>query len=166
MTKLFFSLTLLFIFCSCENADEEIALNIDQDAILSQFSGTINLKDLPNYENQEMPAYIRKDNTSSNPITNEGAVLGRVLFYDKNLSVNNTISCSSCHQQALAFGDDAIASDGVNGTTGRHSMRLINARFFTRKQLLLGRKSQYFRRSEYHADTGPCRNGLQRGGWQ
>ncbi|WP_421765206.1 cytochrome-c peroxidase [Ekhidna sp.] len=129
MTKLFFSLTLLFIFCSCENADEEIALNIDQDAILSQFSGTINLKDLPNYENQEMPAYIRKDNTSSNPITNEGAVLGRVLFYDKNLSVNNTISCSSCHQQALAFGDDAIASDGVNGTTGRHSMRLINARF-------------------------------------
>ncbi|MEP0984215.1 cytochrome c peroxidase [Ekhidna sp.] len=129
MTKLFFSLTLLFIFCSCENADEEIALNIDQDAILSQFSGTINLKDLPNYENQEMPAYIRKDNTASNPITNEGAVLGRVLFYDKNLSVNNTISCSSCHQQALAFGDDAIASEGVNGTTRRHSMRLINARF-------------------------------------
>ena len=55
--------------------------------------------------------------------------MGRVLFYDKNLSANNTISCSSCHQQANAFGDTNVASIGVNGTTGRHAMRLINARF-------------------------------------
>ena len=50
-------------------------------------------------------------------------------MYDKNLSSNNTISCSSCHIQANAFSDDAIASDGVNGTTTRHSMRLVNSRF-------------------------------------
>ena len=75
------------------------------------------------------PAYITKDNTAGNPITDKGATLGRVLFYDKNLSSNNTISCSSCHIQANAFSDDAIASDGVNGTTTRHSMRLINSRF-------------------------------------
>jgi cytochrome c peroxidase len=52
-----------------------------------------------------------------------------VLFYDKRLSHNNTISCSSCHQQAFAFGDPAVASTGVAGTTGRHSMRLVNSRF-------------------------------------
>lgn len=55
--------------------------------------------------------------------------MGRVLFYDKNLSVNNTISCGSCHIQEFAFGDTALASKGVNGLTGRHSMRLVNARF-------------------------------------
>jgi cytochrome c peroxidase len=54
-----------------------------------------------------------------------------VLFYDKRLSRNDTVSCSSCHQQSKAFGDTATASTGVNGTTGRHSMRLINARFAT-----------------------------------
>lgn len=92
-------------------------------------SGTIDLSSLFNYSNQTIPTYITKDNTSSNPITDEGATLGRVLFYDKNLSSNNTIACASCHKQEFAFGDTAIASIGLNGTTGRHSMRLINARF-------------------------------------
>ena len=45
------------------------------------------------------------------------------LFYDKNLSATNTVSCASCHIQANAFGDVAIASDGINGTTTRHAMR-------------------------------------------
>jgi cytochrome c peroxidase len=52
-----------------------------------------------------------------------------VLFYDKNLSSNNTVSCASCHRQAVAFSDTAVASSGVNGLTGRHSMRLVNTRF-------------------------------------
>lgn len=90
---------------------------------------TIDLNNLFNYENQPIPQYITKDNTDGNEITDEGATLGRVLFYDKHLSSNNTISCSSCHKQEFAFGDTAVASVGVNGTTGRHSMRLINARF-------------------------------------
>ena len=58
------------------------------------------------------------------------ATLGRVLFYDKNLSVNNMISCASCHQQAFAFGDTATVSQGVSqALTERHSMRLVNIRF-------------------------------------
>jgi len=84
---------------------------------------------LANYANQTVPAYITKNNVGSNLITDKGATLGRVLFYDKKLSSNNTISCASCHQQANAFADVGIASQGVNGTTGRHSMRLINNRF-------------------------------------
>lgn len=97
--------------------------------VTTTFSGTIDLNNLSNYENQAIPNYITKNNTNGNPITNKGATLGRVLFYDKNLSSNNTISCSSCHKQANAFGDDAIASDGINGTTTRHSMRLVNSKF-------------------------------------
>ena len=73
--------------------------------------------------------YIDDDNSGGNAITNSSVLLGRVLFYDKNLSVDNTISCASCHQQVNGFGDDARLSQGVDGMTGRHSMRLINARF-------------------------------------
>ncbi|MEM9930496.1 MAG: cytochrome c peroxidase, partial [Bacteroidota bacterium] len=45
------------------------------------------------------------------------------------LSANQRIACASCHRQALAFGDDAIASTGVGGESRRHSMRLVNLRF-------------------------------------
>lgn len=94
-------------------------------------SSTIDLTDLLDYSNQAIPNYINEDNTpNDNPITDAGATLGRVLFYDKKLSINNTISCASCHKQDFAFGDTATVSIGWNGeTTGRHSPRLINARF-------------------------------------
>ncbi|MBC7874266.1 MAG: c-type cytochrome [Ferruginibacter sp.] len=91
-----------------------------------------------NYANPALPAYfttpqmINQDNTqTSNPITNEGATLGRVLFYDKSLSINNTIACASCHKQASAFSDPVVKSTGFNGgLTGRNSMSLINAKYY------------------------------------
>jgi len=97
---------------------------------ITLMSSIVDLNNLFNYENQDTPTYIFKDNASQdNLITDAGAALGRVLFYDKNLSINNTIACASCHLQEFAFGDTAVVSTGVNGVTGRHSMRLVNARF-------------------------------------
>ena len=92
---------------------------------------TIDLDNLFEYDNQTIPNYINKDNTpGNNQITNAGATLGRVLFYDKRLSANNTIACASCHLQEFAFSDIEQASLGLNGgLTGRHAMRLVNSRF-------------------------------------
>lgn len=118
-------------FLSCNNQDEtynEIPSE-NYPNVEAAFGNTIDLNNLNNYANQAVPTYITKDNSSLNPITDKGATLGRVLFYDKNLSSDNTISCASCHQQTNAFSDTNIASTGVNGSTGRHSMRLINTRF-------------------------------------
>jgi cytochrome c peroxidase len=42
-------------------------------------------------------------NLSNNAITADGFELGKSLFYDPILSVNNTISCGSCHIQSSAF---------------------------------------------------------------
>lgn len=96
---------------------------------LTLMSSTIDLDFLFNYENQEIPDYIIQDNTDNNPVSDAGATLGRVLFYDKHLSSDNSIACASCHQQEFAFSDTSLVSTGVNGVTGRHSMRLVNARF-------------------------------------
>ncbi len=94
------------------------------------FGTAIDPNNLENYANQGKPVYITKSNTGAGSITDKTATLGRVLFYDKNLSINNTISCANCHQQQFAFGDTAIVSAGVEGgLTIRHSMRLINTRF-------------------------------------
>jgi cytochrome c peroxidase len=129
VSSLVFFVTLLF-FTSCSNNESSAAVIITDSYpnVTANFSSKIDLNNLSNYANQIIPTYITKDNTTGNPITDKGATLGRVLFYDKNLSSNNTISCSSCHIQANAFGDVANASDGINGTTSRHSMRLINSR--------------------------------------
>ncbi len=72
------------------------------------------------------------DNTpAGNRITNPGASLGRVLFYDVRLSANNRISCASCHHQSLGFGDTARFSAGLHGARlTRHTMALANARFY------------------------------------
>ena len=127
LTSLMYLGSILTLF-ACSNSTD-IDTTDSYPNVITAFAGKIDLNNLYNYANQSKPAYITKDNTAGNPITDKGATLGRVLFYDKNLSSNNTISCSSCHIQANAFSDDAIASDGVNGTTTRHSMRLINSRF-------------------------------------
>jgi len=119
------------LFISCSDTEEEYVDLESYPNVTAAFSNTINLNALDNYANQSIPAYITKNNVNGNPITNKGATLGRVLFYDKKLSSNNTIACASCHIQSEAFSDTAVASVGVNGTTGRHSMRLINTRFAT-----------------------------------
>jgi cytochrome c peroxidase len=74
------------------------------------------------------------DNTPlSNPTTNDGATLGRVLFYDTNLSSNRSIACASCHKQNAGFSDPSVLSSGfAGGFTRRHSMTLINARYYQR----------------------------------
>lgn len=71
----------------------------------------------------------------NNPTTNDGATLGRVLFYDKNLSINNTVACASCHKQANGFADVSATSEGFKGgRTDRNSLALVNladdTRFF------------------------------------
>jgi cytochrome c peroxidase len=109
----------------------------------------INLPDIPfNYSTIDIPLHLStnvllgplqnaatdNDNTPiSNPTTDEGATLGRVLFYDKNLSANQSISCASCHQQENGFSDNRVLSVGFEGgTTRRHSMSLANAVWYDR----------------------------------
>lgn len=129
-----------------ENAIEPIrAANQFSDTEMSAFNGVLNLNQtMFNYENMPIPEYFaesygslpEQDNTPpDNPITDAGATLGRVLFYDKNLSKNNTISCASCHQQDKGFSDPAQFSLGFNGeTTARHSMSLINSRWYLKER--------------------------------
>jgi cytochrome c peroxidase len=98
--------------------------------------------DLPetpyNYSAVELPAHYLAslergmDNTpKNNPITDDGATLGRVLFHDTTLSANRTVACASCHAQEHAFADTKKLSTGFDGgLTGRNSMGLTDARYY------------------------------------
>lgn len=91
------------------------------------------------YANLELPIHFTQrgrnnDNTpADNPLSDAGATLGRVLFYDTRLSANNTTSCASCHVQAHAFADPKPFSKGLHGAlTDRHAMPLVNLRYYER----------------------------------
>ena len=118
---------------------------LNSDAAGEVSSSSANALVLPpspyNYANPALPAHLltpailAQDNTpAANPTTNTGAALGRVLFYDKRLSANQTISCSSCHQAEHGFSDPRQFSVGFDGgLTGRNSMGLTNARYYLRE---------------------------------
>jgi cytochrome c peroxidase len=65
--------------------------------------------------------------SASVQINNDVAKLGRVLFYDKKLSLNNAIACGSCHLQSKGFSDGTEVSVGFQGRkTERNSMAIVN----------------------------------------
>lgn len=71
----------------------------------------------------------------NNPLTTKGVELGRMLFYDKKLSRDNSTSCGTCHQQQLAFTDGKARAIGIHDRIGDFSsMSTVNlmwsGRFF------------------------------------
>ena len=82
----------------------------------------------------EMPYMFRDSSHDTvlphNPTTDAGATLGRVLFYDKRLSITNTTSCSSCHIQSHGFATPERFPTGALGVPlKRHAMALGNTRY-------------------------------------
>src|SRR5215468_4379956 len=62
-----------------------------------------------------------------NPMTVEKIQQGRRLFFDRRLSRDGSISCSSCHDPERAFSDGRPVAIGVFGRRGhRNSPALIN----------------------------------------
>jgi cytochrome c peroxidase len=90
------------------------------------------------YALQELPEHFKNgevaalDNTpADNLLSDAGATLGRVLFYDTRMSHDGSTSCASCHRQANGFSDPNQFSAGINGQlTGRHSMALANGNYY------------------------------------
>jgi cytochrome c peroxidase len=62
-----------------------------------------------------------------NPLTVEKIELGRQLFFDRRLSRDSSIACSSCHEPEKAFSDDHAIAVGIFGRQGRRNApALIN----------------------------------------
>jgi len=80
-------------------------------------------------------AYIPPEN----PLTLEKVKLGKRLYFEKRLSLDETISCASCHMPEKGFSDDESLSTGVGGKRGtRHAPTIIN-RLFSGAQFWDGR---------------------------
>ena len=90
---------------------------------LSTLQKTLLLTEDPPSYSLALPVHFRVPFTV--PINRDKAILGRVLFYDKALSKNESVSCASCHDQSKAFADPVAFSEGFDGElTKRNSFAL------------------------------------------
>ncbi|MFM2392072.1 MAG: hypothetical protein RLZZ546_49, partial [Bacteroidota bacterium] len=121
---------LIFLVClsfiiiiSCEEG-AEIDYKFYDDKEFAIMSRHINIPSVPDDYTLKTPEYIANSFFSFGTKNSE-VTLGRVLFYDKNLSKDKSVSCASCHDQKLAFSDSKAFSDGANGkVTTRNSLAL------------------------------------------
>lgn len=117
-------ISVVFIFTACNQPEPSGPIGNVQDIL-----------DLPeqpyDYAGLEYPEhFVSRFNfvTRVNPeVTNDGATLGRVLFYDTKMSLNNAVSCGSCHHQSKGFADGEVKSQGFEGKiTPRNSLSIAN----------------------------------------
>tara|TARA_R110002049_G_scaffold306687_3_gene505608 strand:+ start:1127 stop:2227 length:1101 start_codon:yes stop_codon:yes gene_type:complete len=121
---LLFIVSISFILQSCQKDDEET--------------------DLVTYDGTPYQLAIGGFDTppiaSDNELTVQGVKLGRMLFYEKKLSANQTQSCASCHRQEDAFTDTAQFSEGIRGLKGkRNAMAIFNMAWNTNEFFWDGR---------------------------
>ncbi len=123
--------------CSVPLAALAVALLVGPAVSRPAAQARLLLPDIPDHYAVELPPHFGGANVDSRAtggaLTDDGATLGRVLFYDTRLSANGQTSCASCHVQAHAFADPKAASRGFNGVhTERRAMPLVNLRYYAR----------------------------------
>lgn len=109
--ELFFLLYLLFLMAS---------FNVSPQAQETNFKPEFPLGLDPDY--MQVP--------EDNPITPEKVTLGQMLYFDKRLSKDGTISCATCHHPKKGWSDQRAFSEGIGGQFGdRNSPTVLNSGF-------------------------------------
>lgn len=93
---------------------------------------------------------------ADNPSTLETITLGKRLYFDTSLSIDNSVSCATCHDPAHGFAYAGQVSTGVGGKRGtRNSPTIINVAYYT-TQFWDGRENTLEKQAE-----GPVQNPVE-----
>ncbi|MFN0216469.1 MAG: cytochrome-c peroxidase [Saprospiraceae bacterium] len=133
MKNAIYLLVILLFLMSCSKND--LSIRHDENILpeyIAEFEAYLDLPPVFANYSRELPIYLKNVGMAVKPVNNGKATLGRVLFYDKNLSLDRSTSCASCHKQNKAFSDDVALSRGINGLTGsRNAMPIANVASFS-----------------------------------
>ncbi len=120
-----FVMAVLLSSCVQDKVNVETYHYTDEE--LSILSKTLDLPETRDDYTIQFPNHMVAKGLRAPAIDDAKATLGRVLFYDKKISKNNSVSCASCHDQSLAFADNKALSDGFEGRkTKRNSLALAS----------------------------------------
>lgn len=109
--KLWMIAVLIITILSCnDDSPEPLMAEYDSTPYVLR-TGSLPVPDLP----------------QDNLLTEQGVLLGKMLFFEERLSRDNSQSCASCHRQVDGFSDTARVSIGVEGLGGRRqAMPIFN----------------------------------------
>lgn len=82
-----------------------------------------------------LPVQFPKDN----PYSPEKAELGKLLYFEKRISADGTVSCATCHDPKFAYTDGKAVSDGIRGQRGGRSAPTVINRAYSLAQFWDGR---------------------------
>lgn len=140
MNKTTYLFLIALFAASCSK--NEFSVRNDENVLpahISEFEAYLDLPSIFVDYRRDLPRYLKATGMSVKPVDNAKATLGRVLFYDKNLSLDRSTSCASCHKQNKAFSDNVALSQGINGLLGsRNSMPIANVASFSAHYSELG----------------------------
>lgn len=123
---------LLFLF-ACQKSEfiTHDERNVLPDYV-TEFEAWLDLPPVFVSYQRTLPKYLQAVGMLPAPVSDAKATLGRVLFYDKNLSLDRSTACASCHKQSNAFSDNTAFSTGINGRKGtRNAMPIDNVASFS-----------------------------------
>jgi len=90
----------------------------------------------------ELPAGLQAGSAyvpDENPMAAEKVTLGRLLYFDKRLSKDDTVSCATCHDPSHAWAEPRKTSIGVGGKVGARNAPTVINRLFSKEQFWDGR---------------------------
>ena len=124
MQKLYVLLGGLLFLAACTKDTQEIKVVHYEDEAFATISETLDLPAEPYDYSLALPLHL-SGGAPPTSVSDDVATLGRVLFYDTELSRNRSVSCASCHHQDKGFADDRALSEGFDGEeTRRNSLAL------------------------------------------
>jgi cytochrome c peroxidase len=95
---------------------------------------------------------------AGNPPTAERVALGRLLYFDKRLSGDGTVSCATCHDPAHGFAEARATSAGIRGQVGARNAPTVLNRLFSKEQFWDGRAADLEEQAQ-----GPIVNPIEMG---
>src|SRR5262249_8729560 len=111
-------------------------------------------KDGPKIPLGLVPIFWPKDN----PYTPQKAELGWLLYFDKRMSADQSVACSSCHDPKFAFTDGQRFSKGIRGQLGGRSAPTVINRAYSLDQFWDGRAKSLEEQAK-----GPIENPVEMG---
>jgi cytochrome c peroxidase len=139
MRKTAFSIMLIVISINLVGCSKETSIPVPADPPLSQENDIESGEEI----NPEALLAALKNHVpiesigeipipEDNPTTEKKVELGQALFFDPRLSGNNKVSCATCHDPNLGYGDGKPTFEAYNGGHGkRNSPTVINSGYYT-----------------------------------